>query len=153
VSRSVESCRALILDRYIYRGAIEHLSTEKKPRWIEQLSRSYREDRNFLNGLRISREVIEKNSKKFWWIKNVIRSVEKSNPRVSINRFLSRAIEKLSRWAKIVFQRREKHRNECNQACYSAKDPTNILSFKNHLSTRKNVKLTNFIFQKQVKTV
>ena len=37
---------------------------------------------------------------------------------------------------------REKHRYECNQACYTTKDPNNILSSQNHLSTRKkNVKL------------
>ena len=40
---------------------------------------------------------------------------------------------------KIVFQRTEKHRYECNQACYSTKD-SNILSSQKHLSTRKNVK-------------
>ena len=38
---------------------------------------------------------------------------------------------------KIVFQRREKHRYECNQACYSTKDPNNILGFQKHLLTRK----------------
>ena len=35
-------------------------------------------------------------------------------------------------------QRREKHINECNQACYSTKDPINILSSQKHLSTQKN---------------
>ena len=39
--------------------------------------------------------------------------------------------------SKIVFQRREKHRHECNQACYSTKDPTNMLGSQKHLSTRK----------------
>ena len=38
---------------------------------------------------------------------------------------------------KIVFQRREKHRHECNQTCYSTKDPINIISSQNHLLTRK----------------
>ena len=39
----------------------------------------------------------------------------------------------------IVFQRREKHRYECNQACYSTKDPNNILSSQKHLSTQKKM--------------
>ena len=38
---------------------------------------------------------------------------------------------------KTVFQRREKHKYECNQANYSTKDPNNILSSQNHLLTRK----------------
>ena len=41
---------------------------------------------------------------------------------------------------KTVFQGREKHINECNQACYSIKDPNNIISSQNHLLTKKNVK-------------
>ena len=41
--------------------------------------------------------------------------------------------------SKIVFQRREKHRYECNQTCYSTKDSNNILNSQKHLSTRKNV--------------
>ena len=47
----------------IYRGAVENLLTAKIPRWIKKLSSSYRLDRNFLDGLRISREAIETNSK------------------------------------------------------------------------------------------
>ena len=43
----------------------------------------------------------------------------------------------MSRSAKIVFQRRENDKNECNQACYSTKDPINILSSKKYLSTKK----------------
>ena len=70
-------------------------------------------------------------------MENAIRSVEKSDPRVSIDRYPPRAVEKLSSLAKTVFQRGEKHRNVCNQASYSTKDPNNILSFQNHLSTRK----------------
>ena len=48
---------------YSYNIAIENLSTAKAPQWIEQLSKSYRPDRNFLDGLRIYQEVIETNSK------------------------------------------------------------------------------------------
>ena len=73
---------------------------------------------------------IETNSRKLWWIKNVIRSVEKSSLRVSIDSYLSRSVEKMSRWAKTIFQRREKHINECNHTCYPTKDPNNILNFK-----------------------
>ena len=121
----------------ICRGAIENLLTAKEPQWIEQLSRSYRADKNFLNGSRICREAIETNSRKLWWIENVIRSVKKSSTRVSIDSYLSRAVEKLSRWAKTIFQRREKHINKCNQACYPTKYPNSILSSQKHLSTRK----------------
>ena len=38
---------------------------------------------------------------------------------------------------KIVFQRKEKHRYECNQTCYSTRDPKKILSSQKHLSSRK----------------
>ena len=38
---------------------------------------------------------------------------------------------------KTVFQRREKHKHECNQTCNSTKDPNNILNSQNHLSTKK----------------
>ena len=46
----------------IYQGAIENLSIAKLPRWIKQLSSSYRPNRNFLDGSRIYREAIETNS-------------------------------------------------------------------------------------------
>ena len=38
---------------------------------------------------------------------------------------------------KTVFQRREKYRHECNQTCYSIKDPNNILNSQKNLLTRK----------------
>ena len=67
---------------------------------------------------------------------------------------MSRGIEKLSRCAKTVFQRREKHKQECNQACYPTKDPNNIVISQNHLSTRK---MTSIYIQnthtKQVKSI
>ena len=62
----------------ICRGAIENLLTAKEPQWIEQLSRSYRADKNFLNGSRICREAIETNSRKLWWIEDALRPIEKS---------------------------------------------------------------------------
>ena len=53
---------------------------------------------------------------------------------------MSRDIEKLSRLLKNIFSRREKHRYECNQACYTIKDPNNVLRSQKHLSIKKNVK-------------
>ena len=39
---------------------------------------------------------------------------------------------------KNIFSKRGKtHRNECNQANYSTKDPNNMLSSQKHLSTQK----------------
>ena len=52
----------------------------------------------------------------------------------------SLAVESYRDCLKTVFQRREEHRYECNQACYSIKDPNNILSSQKHLSIKKNVK-------------
>ena len=103
----------------------------KKPWWINKLSRIYRPDINFLDGSRICQEAIEANSRKFRWIKDAIRSIEKKKSKGSIDSYLSRFVEKLSSLIKIVFRRGEKHRNECNQASYSTKDPNNILSLKN----------------------
>ena len=64
------------------------------------------------------------------------------------------------------FSRREEHRHECNQTCNSTKDPNNILISQNisqqekckHIDPKTHThthttSLTNFIFQKQVKTV
>ena len=56
-------------------------------------SNSYRPDKNFLDGSRICREVIKTKSRKLRWIENVIRSVEKSSPKVSIDSYLSRVVE------------------------------------------------------------
>ena len=53
---------------------------------------------------------------------------------------MSRDIEKLSRLLKNIFSRREKHRYECNQACYTIKDPNNVLRSQKHLSIKKTVK-------------
>ena len=78
---------------------------------------------------RESVEAIETNSRKLRWIEDAIRSVKKRSSRVSIDSYLSRSVEKLSNFIKTVFQRGEKHKNECNQASYSTKDPNNILSF------------------------
>ena len=71
-------------------------------------------------------------------IKIVIISVEKRSPRVSIDSYLSRFIEKLLNLIKTSFsKRRNTHRNECNQASYSTKDPSNMLSSQKHLSKKK----------------
>ena len=90
------------------REAIEHLlSIQRVSRWIKQLSRSYQEC----------------DKKKLKWLDRQPSYQEVSS---SYRDYL-----------KTVFQRREKHRHECNQTCYSTKDPNNILSSQNHLSTRK----------------
>ena len=48
---------------------------------------------------------------------------------------------------KIVFQRREEHRYECNQTCYSTNDPINIWSSQKHLLTKKKKKCKAFKIQ------
>ena len=105
------------------------------------------------------------------WIEIALTSIETRRKMGLMDSNLSRGVEEFSRCAKTVFQRREKHRHECNQACYSTNDPINILSSQKHLSTGKmssiqiqnthththththKTSLINFIFQKKVKTV
>ena len=81
--------------------------------------------RGFLNNetrwIEVTIEEIESFSMDQLAIENVI----KNNWRVSIDSL------------KIVFQKREKHKYECNQACYSTEDPNNILSSQKYLSTQK----------------
>ena len=60
---------------------------------VELQSSCYWLDKNFLDGSRISREAIKTNSKKFRWIENAMRSIEKRSPRVSMDNYLLRAIE------------------------------------------------------------
>ena len=59
------------------------------------------------------------------------RGAIKETKSFSINRL---AIESYQKCEKTVVQGREKHRYECNQACYLTKDPINILSSQKHLS-------------------
>ena len=70
------------------RGSVENLSSTnsrqinlsricRRQKYLDG-SNSYQEDRNFLDGSRIYREAIETNSRKFQWIEDVIRSVEKT---------------------------------------------------------------------------
>ena len=90
------------------REGIENLlGIQKLSRWIKQLLRSYREC----------------DKKKLKGLDRQPSCREVSN---SYRDYL-----------KTIFQRREKHRHECNQACSITKDPNNILSSQNHLSTRK----------------
>ena len=56
-----------------------------------------------------------------------VENAIKNSWRVLIGTNLSRAIEKLSRWVKTVFQRREKQRLEYNQSSYPTKEP-NIMN-------------------------
>ena len=95
-------------------------SRQKVSRWIKNLSRSYRDK-----------------VQKARWIEIALTSIETRRKRGSIDSNQSRGVKKLSRLLKNSFSRREKHRYECNQACYSTKDPNNILNTQNHLSTKK----------------
>ena len=56
------------------------------------------------------------------------RGAIKETKSFSINRL---AIESYQKCEKTVFQGREKHRYECNQACYLTKDPKTSLNKKN----------------------
>ena len=90
-------------------------------RSIHQVSKSYRGGRSFLDWstrYRGSVEIVIRNSLK---ARQIAKCWE--------------GVEKVSRLLKNSFLRREKHRYECNQACNSTKDPINILSSQNHLST------------------
>ena len=68
------------------------------------------------------------------WIKKLLRSYRDKFSKTSMDRNCDNNCRDCP---KIVFQRREKHKYERNQACYSTKDPNNILSFQKNLSTRK----------------
>ena len=117
------SCRVAIEQKLTLmdRTAIEHLpSRQKVSRWIKNLSRSYQDKVQKARCIEIALTFIKTRRK-----------------RGSIDSNLSKDVEKLSRCAKIVFQRRKKHIYECNQTCYSTKDPKNMLNSQNHLSTRK----------------
>ena len=101
------------------RTAIEKLSAKQNlSRWIENLSRSYRE--------KFQKASMDQKCVKIYWEK-------KSN---SLDRQLS--IEKLSSLIKTSFSKRgKKHKNKYNQASYSNKNPNNILSSQKHLLTQK----------------
>ena len=63
----------------------------QKSRWIKKLSRSYQDKFQIAQ-----------------WIKDAIRSVKKKSPRVSIDSYLSRFVEKLLSLIKIDFSKRGK---------------------------------------------
>ena len=99
-------------------------------------------------------------------IHQVLRSYRGCNKKKLKKLDRQQGIEEVSsQLFKNSFLRWEKHRHECNPTCNSTNDPINILSSQNHLSIKilstwifKNThthltSLTNFIFQKQVKTV
>ena len=115
------SCRAAIKQKptSMDRIAIEHQSGRHIVSWwIENLSRSYQDK-----------------VQKARWIEITLTSIKPRRKRgsmLSVER-CPKAIQKL----KNSFSRREKHKYECNQACYATKDSNNILSSQNHLSTRK----------------
>ena len=129
---TIKRCRELSRIK-MARRSYREVSTAKWLRWIEKLSSIYQAYRNFLDGSRICREAIKLDSQKPWWIEITITAIEKGS---------SRGCRDCS---KTDFQRREKHRHECNQAYYLTKDPTNILSSQKHLSSRKmsSIKIQN----------
>ena len=94
------------------RIAIEHqLGRHIVSWWIENLSRSYRDK-----------------VQKARWIEITLTSIKPRRKRgsmLSVER-CPNVIQKL----KNSFSRREKHKYECNQACFTTKDPNNILSFQ-----------------------
>ena len=111
------ACKRILTDQ----DAVEDLSSRQKvSRWIENLSRSYRDK-----------------VQKARWIEIVLTSIETRRKGGLIDSNLSRGVQKLLRSSKTVFQRREKYKYKCNQACYSTKDLNSILSSQKHFSTRK----------------
>ena len=91
-----------------------------------QLLRSYRASRKFFNGLKqLSRSCRECDKKQ---LKGLDRQPSCREVSRSCRDYLKKKIS-----------RREKHRHECNQACYTTKNLNNILSSQNHLN-KKTVK-------------
>ena len=118
-SRGVKSCWALIHDIFS----------------VEVLSRAVHSKETLMD--RTTIEPTESFSMDREFVEKLSRQILKSFNGSRLRLLLSRGVEKLSRCAKTIFQRREKHKNECNQACYSTKDPINILNSQKHLSPRK----------------
>ena len=79
-------------------------------------------------------EAIEE-TKSFLMDRTSYRECNKKKPKGLDRQLICREISRSYQYClKTVFQRREKHRYECNQACYSIKDSNNILSSQKHLS-------------------
>ena len=66
-------CRALILDRWICQGTVENMSVAK---YLIGL-KSYRPNKNFLDGSTIYQEAIKTNFRKIQWIEDSLRSIKK----------------------------------------------------------------------------
>ena len=113
VLRGVEpSVEDLAVDRHKCRGT-KTLDTGDEARSIHQVSRSYREDRNFLDRPTRCRGGVEIAIRKAWKLDR--------QPGVELA-------------FKNSFSRREKHKHECNHACNSTNDPNTMLTSQNHLS-------------------
>ena len=78
----------------------------KSPRWIEILSRIYRPDKNFLDGLRSYRDKVQKAR----WIEYAIRSIEIRSSRGSIDGNLSRICREVVELDKREFFKDRKNR-------------------------------------------
>ena len=78
----------------IDRGGVENISRRSQPRWIENLSRIYRPDRKFLDGLKKPSRFYQQELQKSRWIKIALTIVEKRRKRGSIEESLSRIYQK-----------------------------------------------------------
>ena len=105
--------------KWIYRGAVEDLSMAKISRWIENLSKIYRPDRELRKLAR--------------WIEEVVEILSRRNPKISMDRECDKiyrekkkegldrrkSVEDLSRscraWRKGVFPGGKTQRDECNK--------------------------------------
>ena len=98
------ACKRVSTDR----EAVEQLSSRGQPWWIENLSRIYRPYRKFLDGSRICREAFEIESRKCRWIEIALNSVEKSNPRVSIDSLAVERYREAVKMCKNSFSKKRK---------------------------------------------
>ena len=122
--------------KIIYRRSVENLSTAKGwSRWIEDLSRFYRADRENKNFTQ--------------WIGEIVKKLSRDNPKISIDREsvetwrrklnIKESVE-VSRscraWRKKVFQEGRNTERWMQQTSYSNKHPRHILSSQISSQTR-----------------
>ena len=96
-SRGTESYRALILDRFIYGGAIESCPQQRD---LDR-SNSYQVSIKQTESFSMDREAIEANSQKLRWIEIALTSVEKGRSKILID---SLAIERCREVQKHFFK-------------------------------------------------
>ena len=128
------------MDRQISKGVENKNSTNIAiERCPQQKSldgwRSYRAFIKHTKSSSMDQEAIETKSQKPWWIEIAIIATKKRSLRGSIDSLAVERYQEAIEITKKQFFKEEKY--ECNQICYSTKDPNNILSSQNHLSIRK----------------